>query len=188
MEKEVINYVRKNKMFKNQVVVFTGFRDEEMKRFIEVEGGVVKNSMVNGTTLLITKNLSFTSSKIVQANKRGIEMMSREYAQDYMQGIRRVDFNGNSVATQEEVDTLFKIAAPTQEDYSAFLRSSGTEASSVANVNYGFLAESVREGSFGFRTDGNVGTPVPTNKLNVETSNVVNISRNGRRKIRYGKK
>ena len=51
--------------------VFTGFRDTELKAFIEDCGGLVKDDIRKSTTDLLTKNEDSTSSKAVKAKKLG---------------------------------------------------------------------------------------------------------------------
>ena len=51
--------------------VFTGFRDAELKSFIEDCGGVVKDGITKNTTDLLTKNADSTSSKAVKAKSIG---------------------------------------------------------------------------------------------------------------------
>ena len=51
--------------------VFTGFRDAELKSFIESCGGVVKDGITKNTTDLLTKNSDSTSAKAVKAKSIG---------------------------------------------------------------------------------------------------------------------
>ena len=51
--------------------VFTGFRDAELKSFIESNGGVVKDGITKNTTDLLTKNSDSTSAKAVKAKSIG---------------------------------------------------------------------------------------------------------------------
>ena len=51
--------------------VFTGFRDAELKSFIESCGGVVKDDFRKTTTDLLTKNVDTTSSKAKKAHAQG---------------------------------------------------------------------------------------------------------------------
>ena len=51
--------------------VFTGFRDSELKSFIEESNGVVKDGITKSTTDLITKNEDSTSSKAIKAKNQG---------------------------------------------------------------------------------------------------------------------
>jgi len=51
--------------------VFTGFRDADLKTFIEECGGLVKDDIRKSTTDLLTKNTDSTSSKAVKAKKIG---------------------------------------------------------------------------------------------------------------------
>lgn len=60
----------------NYRVVFTGFRDEELKNYIENNGGKVLSSVSSNCTYLITKNINSTSSKIEKAKSLGINVIS----------------------------------------------------------------------------------------------------------------
>ena len=51
--------------------VFTGFRDAELKSFIENCGGIVKDGITKNTTDLLTKNEDSTSAKAVKAKSIG---------------------------------------------------------------------------------------------------------------------
>jgi NAD-dependent DNA ligase len=60
---------------KGREFVFTGFRDAELKSFIETCGGVVKDSITKNTTDLLTKNPDTTSAKAVKAKGIGANVM-----------------------------------------------------------------------------------------------------------------
>jgi hypothetical protein len=59
----------------NRVIVFSGFRDENLSAKIANRGGVVKTSMVKDTNLLLYKKDGKPGSKIDLAKQRGIEIM-----------------------------------------------------------------------------------------------------------------
>ena len=54
--------------------VFTGFRDAELKDFIEKCGGLVKDDFRKTTTDLLTKNEDSTSSKAKKAHAQGAKV------------------------------------------------------------------------------------------------------------------
>ena len=63
--------------FKNQFVVFSGFRDEKLQNMIELEGGTIQNTINSKTTLLVLKKES-ASSKVKQAKEMNIEIMTKD--------------------------------------------------------------------------------------------------------------
>lgn len=64
----------KNVNFTGREFVFTGFRDSELKEFIESNGGVVKDSITRKTTDLLTKSEDSTSSKAKKAKEIGAKV------------------------------------------------------------------------------------------------------------------
>ena len=62
-------------MFANKIIVFAGFRDANLVDRIYEEGGLVKNTIVNNTNLLVFKRLGKAGSKYEEAQKRNIEIM-----------------------------------------------------------------------------------------------------------------
>jgi len=65
------------KLFKNEVIVMTGFRDEKIKQFIINNGGIVNDSVSKKTTLLIQDDDEEKSAKIDKAKKLGIKIIKR---------------------------------------------------------------------------------------------------------------
>ena len=61
-------------------IVFSGFRDKELKQFLESKGYEVSDSLTNKTSYLIVKNKNDETSKILQAKKQGIKILSIEEA------------------------------------------------------------------------------------------------------------
>lgn len=59
-------------LFTDQKIVFTGFRNDKLKQFIESNGGKVTTSVSGKTTLLIFNPDTPTSSKITKAKKLDI--------------------------------------------------------------------------------------------------------------------
>ena len=68
---------RKGGKFKNQIIMFTGFRDKNLEKIIVEEGGKVSTSVSKNTTLLVYGNED-QSQKFVKAKNLGIEIISRE--------------------------------------------------------------------------------------------------------------
>jgi len=66
----------KGAAFKNQVVVFTGFRDAQMESKITEQGGTIGSAVNAKTTLLVVKDLSSASSKVDKAKQMGIKITS----------------------------------------------------------------------------------------------------------------
>lgn len=68
-----------NNMYKNEVIVFSGFRDDELKESIESNGGKVATSVTKKTTKLYTKlnkdGEITESSKIKKAKELNIEIV-----------------------------------------------------------------------------------------------------------------
>jgi len=64
--------------FSNQKIVFTGFRDDELQKKIENNGGTIQNSVNKETTLLIIKNKDTTGTKINKAKEFKIKIMTLE--------------------------------------------------------------------------------------------------------------
>jgi hypothetical protein len=56
-------------------VVFTGFRDEELKQFIESKKGTVGTSITNSTTLVVFDKDGKSSKKLQEARERAIPMI-----------------------------------------------------------------------------------------------------------------
>ena len=70
------SYIEKTQIKKN--IVFTGFRNSELEKYLESHKIAVKNTINTDTFLVITKDKSSTSSKINEANKKNIKVISLE--------------------------------------------------------------------------------------------------------------
>jgi len=66
----------KSNKFENHVVVFTGFRNAELKAMIEENGGSVVDTITKKTTILIAKDIEKSSSKIEKAKEHGVTVYS----------------------------------------------------------------------------------------------------------------
>jgi len=65
-----------NNKFANMIVVFTGFRNDNMQQTIELGGGKVGSSISGKTTIIIAKDPNENSSKLSKAHELGIKIMS----------------------------------------------------------------------------------------------------------------
>lgn len=80
----VKKYIEKKGLFNNQIIVFTGFRNNKWEKFIENEGGMISNSVSKNTTLLIYNDGEESSAKYLKAKKLGVKMVSKsEFAKKY---------------------------------------------------------------------------------------------------------
>lgn len=73
------NIKKKNKTkmrFKNEKIVFTGFRDKDMETIIEEEGGCISSSVSKNTTLLVY--IDKKSSKYEKAIKLNIKTITKD--------------------------------------------------------------------------------------------------------------
>jgi len=56
-------------------IVFTGFRDKELKALVEAEGGTIQSGFSGKTTIVVTKNPKSNSGKIKKARERGTRIV-----------------------------------------------------------------------------------------------------------------
>ena len=69
----------------NQKIVMSGFRDSDLVTNIEKRKGEIMSSVSKNTTILIVKDSSKETSKIIQAKKLGISIFSKEeFVEKYM--------------------------------------------------------------------------------------------------------
>ena len=71
----------KNQKLKDEILVFTGFRDKELEQKIVESGGQVKTSVSSNTTILVCKDDSVkngNSGKIKDAKKKNIKIMTKD--------------------------------------------------------------------------------------------------------------
>lgn len=84
--KELIKYKKINfneseitgNKFNEQIIVFSGFRDEKLKQYIIDNGGKINDNVSKNTTLLIVKDINEGTSKIIKANELKINIMTLE--------------------------------------------------------------------------------------------------------------
>jgi DNA ligase (NAD+) len=82
--KPYVNIIKKGGFFAGQTIVFTGFRNDKWKEFIEKESGKVTSNVSKNTTLLVYNDGEESSSKYSDAKKLGIKMMTKsKFAQTY---------------------------------------------------------------------------------------------------------
>lgn len=80
IKKEIIN----NHILYKKTIVITGFRNQELTEKIENVGGVISNIITNKTFLLITKNSNIINTKMREAKKINIPILSlEEFIQQY---------------------------------------------------------------------------------------------------------
>ncbi|VVU95280.1 NAD-dependent DNA ligase adenylation domain [seawater metagenome] len=67
--------------FKDQIVVFTGFRDTSLEEEIKSQGGTIGKAFNNSTTLIVCKDDEIkngTNSKILKAKEKGIKILTKD--------------------------------------------------------------------------------------------------------------
>lgn len=75
---------KKNGLFKDMTVTFTGFRNKDWEKFIEAEGGKVSGSVSKNTSLLVYNDGEESSSKFQKAKQLGIQRISKsKFAEEY---------------------------------------------------------------------------------------------------------
>ena len=62
--------------FQDQVVVFTGFRSDDLTSFIESNGGVVGSGVSKKTTMVVAKDPGNTTGKVAKAHQLNIHVTS----------------------------------------------------------------------------------------------------------------
>jgi hypothetical protein len=66
------------KSFENEVIVFTGFRDDDLKQRLIKAGNRVTTSISGKTTLVVAKDVNDKGAKLEDARSRGIKIISIE--------------------------------------------------------------------------------------------------------------
>jgi len=77
-KKPIVNSNKQNNLFLNKKIVFTGFRDVALEKFIEDNGGSLTNSVSNNVYLVVFQDNSKKSSKISKAISLNIQLISKE--------------------------------------------------------------------------------------------------------------
>ena len=65
-------------IFENICFVFTGFRSDEIEKFIKDNGGEVESTITNKTNYLIMKDRSKITNKISKAIEKGVKIISKD--------------------------------------------------------------------------------------------------------------
>jgi NAD-dependent DNA ligase len=73
-----IKHVISNEIFKNVYFVFTGFRSDELEKYIKDNGGEVESNITNKTTYLIMKDMNKITGKITKAIDKGVKIISKD--------------------------------------------------------------------------------------------------------------
>jgi len=68
----------KDGIFKNVYFVFTGFRSDEIEKFIKDNGGEVENNITSKTNFLIMKDRNKITNKIEKAVEKGVQIISKD--------------------------------------------------------------------------------------------------------------
>ena len=68
---------KKGTKYKDQYVLFSGFRDKNLENTIKMEGGTIEKSLTKKVTLLIVDDINSTSNKIVKAKQNGIKILEK---------------------------------------------------------------------------------------------------------------
>lgn len=72
-----VNSAKTNGKFKNQLIVFTGFRNRDWQSLIEIEGGKVSTSVSKNTTLVVYNDGEESSAKYIKATQLGLKTISK---------------------------------------------------------------------------------------------------------------
>jgi DNA ligase (NAD+) len=79
VEKQSISKVPSiQKELNNKKIIFTGFRNKDLEKVITDLGGSITTSVSKNTDILVAKDLSDNSSKIVKAKELGITIYSKD--------------------------------------------------------------------------------------------------------------
>lgn len=77
--------VEKTDTLDGEVIVMTGFRDKEIKEFIENSGGRVSSAVSGKTTMVIAADVNSNSGKIKKAKENGIPVISaNDFRHEYI--------------------------------------------------------------------------------------------------------
>ena len=66
------------KIFEGKRIVMTGFRDKELMKWIESNGGIMAGSISSNTFVVLVKDKDETTGKADQARKAGILLLTPE--------------------------------------------------------------------------------------------------------------
>jgi NAD-dependent DNA ligase len=65
-----------NQQLKGDQIVFSGFRDVELEKKIEIYGGKISNNVSKNTTILLVKDMNQETNKTKKAKQLGIKIMT----------------------------------------------------------------------------------------------------------------
>jgi len=74
-----------NGKFVGQKICFTGFRDKDLEKLVEREGGEISSGVSKNTTMLVAANPDVKSSKISKAEDIGIKILSKKEFEDVLE-------------------------------------------------------------------------------------------------------
>ena len=78
-DKTKVKKSKSKELFKNQTIVFTGFRDDNLENFITTNGGKVTTSVSSNTSLLVyVLKDNKKSNKIIQAEDKNIKIIEKD--------------------------------------------------------------------------------------------------------------
>lgn len=63
-----------NRLFLNKKFIFSGFRDQNLEKIIEKEGGKISSSVSKNIDYIIVKDIDSTSNKVVKAKNLGLKL------------------------------------------------------------------------------------------------------------------
>lgn len=75
--KVVTKDIKSNGKFKNLKFIFTGFRDKELEKIIEKEGGTLSSAVSGNTDFVVTIDKDSDSSKVTKAKSLGIKILTK---------------------------------------------------------------------------------------------------------------
>lgn len=67
----------KSNMIVNKSFVFTGFRNKDLEKYIETQGGSVKTSVSKNTDYLLVADINDQSAKVLKARELGIKIVAQ---------------------------------------------------------------------------------------------------------------
>jgi DNA ligase (NAD+) len=75
---EIVKNINTNSLLSDKKICFSGFRDKELEKEINENGGKVTTSVSKNTNILIVKDIEDNSSKIKEAKKYEIEIIEKD--------------------------------------------------------------------------------------------------------------
>jgi NAD-dependent DNA ligase len=78
INKDAKKEIDSNNPLYGKTIVMTGFRDDMLEKNLKLMGAKVSSNVSKNTSIVVAKNKNDDSSKIVEANKLGIQVLSLE--------------------------------------------------------------------------------------------------------------